>query len=75
MLDECFGEWICVYVVLKEGIEFLDLNKFLKYMEYKKVFKWYWFEWLEIIKEILRIDSGKVKKNILLEDLKVWMKM
>ncbi|NSB89141.1 AMP-binding protein [Clostridium saccharobutylicum] len=75
MPDERLGERICAYVVLKEGIESLDLNKLLKYMEQKKVPKRYWPERLEIIKEIPRTDSGKVKKNILLEDLKVRMKM
>lgn len=75
MPDERLGERICAYVVLKEGIESLDLNKLLKYMEHKKVPKRYWPERLEIIKEIPRTDSGKVKKNILLEDLKVRMKM
>lgn len=75
MPDQRLGERICAYVVLKEGIESLDLNKLLKYMEQKKVPKRYWPERLEIIKEIPRTDSGKVKKNILLEDLKVRMKM
>ncbi|OOM10530.1 medium-chain fatty-acid--CoA ligase [Clostridium saccharobutylicum] len=75
MPDERLGERICAYVVLKEGIESLDLNRILKYMEEKKVPKRYWPERLEIIKEIPRTDSGKVKKNILLEDLKIRMKM
>lgn len=75
MPDERLGERICVYVVLKEGEQFLELKDLLKYMEQKKILKRYWPERLEITDEIPRTDSGKVKKNLLLEDLKVRMQM
>lgn len=75
MPDERLGERICIYVALKEGIESLDLNEVLTYMKQKDVPKRYWPERLEIINEIPRTDSGKVKKNVLLEDLKFRMKI
>ena len=75
MPDERLGERICVYIVLKAGEEFLELKEFLKYMEDKKILKRYWPERLEIIDEIPRTDSGKVKKNLLREDLKSRMQM
>lgn len=74
MPDERLGEKICAYIVLNEGIESLNLKELLKYMEQKKVPKRYWPERLEIIKQIPRTDSGKVKKNLLSEDLKARMR-
>ena len=73
MPDERLGERICAYVVLKEGEESLELKDLLQYMEQKKIPKRYWPERLEITDEIPRTDSGKVKKNLLKEDLKARM--
>ena len=70
MPDERLGERICAYIVLKTGEESLELKEFLKYLENKKILKRYWPERLEIIDEIPRTDSGKVKKSLLREDLK-----
>jgi acyl-CoA synthetase len=74
MIDERLGERICAYVVLKSGEESLGLKELLKYMEQKKIPKRYWPERLEIIDKIPINDSGKVKKNLLREDLKARMK-
>lgn len=71
MPDERLGERICVYVVLQKGIDSLNLKELLTYMEQKNIPKRYWPERLEIIKQIPRTDSGKVKKNLLVEDLKI----
>ncbi|MBC3889743.1 medium-chain fatty-acid--CoA ligase [Acetobacterium paludosum] len=75
MPDERLGERICVYVVLKKGKEFLDLNELLDYMQKKKIPKRYWPERLEIIDKIPRTDSGKVKKNQLRDDLEKRMQV
>lgn len=70
MPDERLGERICAYVVLKKGKERLDLKKLQHYMQKKRIPKRYWPERLEMIDEIPRTDSGKIKKNILSDDLK-----
>lgn len=70
MPDERLGERICAYVVLKKGEESLELKELVQYMEQKKIPKRYWPERLEIIDKIPRTDSGKVKKNLVREDLK-----
>lgn len=70
MPDERLGERICAYVVLKNENQRLALKNLLDYLEKKKIPKRYWPERLEIIDEIPKTDSGKVKKNILIDDLK-----
>nr|WP_320023914.1 medium-chain fatty-acid--CoA ligase [uncultured Acetobacterium sp.] len=73
MPDERLGERICAYVVIKK--EPLNLKKLLNYMQKTGIPKRYWPERLEIIDEIPRTDSGKVKKNLLREDLKKRMQI
>ncbi|MBV7275966.1 medium-chain fatty-acid--CoA ligase [Clostridium sp. PL3] len=75
MPDERLGERICVYIVLKEGVESLELKDLLCYMKQKKVPKRYWPERLEVIDKIPRTDSGKVKKSLLKENLKARMQV
>ncbi|MCM8710931.1 medium-chain fatty-acid--CoA ligase [Clostridium sp. SYSU_GA19001] len=70
MPDERLGERICVYVVLKETESTIELKDILEYMKQKKIPKRFWPERLEVIDKIPRTDSGKVKKNLLQEDLK-----
>ena len=70
MPDERLGERICAYVVLKKGKEGMDLKKLQSFMQKKRIPKRYWPERLEKIDEIPRTDSGKVKKNVLRDDLK-----
>ena len=48
----------------------MGLDQVLSYIKEKDVPKRYWPERLEQIKEIPRTGSGKVKKYLLLEDLK-----
>jgi len=74
MPDERLGERICAYVVLKSGVESLELEEIIEYMKHKKIPKRYWPERIEIIDKILRTDSGKVKKSLLRENLKARMK-
>ena len=69
MPDERLGERICAYVVPGEG-EPPDLGQMLAYMKEKHVPKRFWPERLELIGRIPRTGSGKVKKYLLLEDLK-----
>lgn len=74
MPDERLGERICAYVVLKSEKARMDLRELLIYMKMQKIPKRYWPERLEIIDEIPRTDSGKVKKNLLRDDLEKRMK-
>ena len=69
MPDDRLGERICAYVVPEQGV-CVGLDQVLSYMKEKHVPKRYWPERLEQIKEIPRTGSGKVKKYLLLEDLK-----
>lgn len=68
MPDERLGERICVYFVLAEGTK-LTLKQLTNYLAEKKTPKRFWPERLEIIDEIPRTPSGKVKKYLLIEDL------
>lgn len=70
MPDKRLGERICAYVVLRPGENTLSLEELLEYMKENNVPKRYWPERLEITKKIAKTDSGKVKKTLLLEDLK-----
>ncbi|WP_373482168.1 medium-chain fatty-acid--CoA ligase [Acetobacterium sp.] len=70
MPDERLGERICAYVVLKKGKEGMDLKKIQSFLQKKRIPKRYWPERLEKIDAIPRTDSGKVKKNMLRDDLK-----
>jgi acyl-CoA synthetase len=74
MPDERLGERICAYVVLKKGTESLGLEELKQHLKQKKVPKRYWPERIEIIDSIWRTDSGKVKKGLLSEDLRLRMK-
>lgn len=69
MPEERLGERICAYVVLKEGVESLELKDIIEYMRQKKSPKRYWPEHLVIIDKIPRTDSGKVRRYLLKEDL------
>ncbi|HSN59244.1 MAG TPA: medium-chain fatty-acid--CoA ligase [Clostridiaceae bacterium] len=70
MPDERLGERICAYIVLKPGVESLDKAELRSHLREKKIPKRYWPERIEIIEKIQRTDSGKVKKGVLIEDLK-----
>ena len=75
MPDERLGERICAYIVLEEGFEDFELKELIQYLMDKGVPKRYWPERLEIIENIPRTDSGKIKKYILEEDLSLRMKL
>lgn len=69
MPDERMGERICVFVVPEAGMA-VTLEDMTCYMKEKHVQKRYWPERVEMIDKIPRTASGKVKKYLLLEELK-----
>ncbi len=69
MPDERMGERICVFVVTEPGVE-VTLEDMTRYMKEKHVQKRYWPERVEMTDRIPRTASGKVKKYLLLEELK-----
>ncbi len=74
MPDERLGERICAFVVPCDGIKAISKNELIEYLKSKKVHKRYWPERVELINEIPRTESGKVKKNLLAKELERRMK-
>ena len=68
MPDERLGERICAFLVPKDG-ESLSLNIVLEYLRQNRVQKRLWPERVELIDEIPRTESGKIKKNALSVEL------
>ncbi len=74
MPDARLGERICAFVVLSDGTEVLTKEDLILWLQSKKVHKRHWPERVEIIDRIPRTESGKVKKNLLAEELEKRMK-
>lgn len=74
MPDERLGERICAFVVVSEGTGKVTKDDIITYLQSKKVQKRYWPERVEIIEKIPRTESGKIRKNILSEELLKRMK-
>ena len=70
MPDDRLGERICAYLVLEPGVESVTREDVIEHFKRQKVNKRYWPERVEIIDELPRTDSGKVKKYLLVEDIK-----
>lgn len=68
MPDKILGERACAYVVPKEG-ETFTFEEMVSLLEEQKVTKWKWPERLEIIKELPVSTGGKIKKDVLKEDI------
>ena len=69
MPDSRMGERICAYAVLKEDVETFTLMDLLTVYYQEKVPKWQWPERLEIVSEIPRTESGKIKRYVLQQDI------
>lgn len=69
MPDERMGERICAFVVTEPGVT-VTLEDMIRYMKETHVQKRYWPERVEMTDKIPRTASGKVKKYLLLEELK-----
>lgn len=65
--DEIMGERACAFVVLKEGIESIDLEMLLKLLQERKIAKQKWPERLEIVPTLPYTHSGKLQKFLLRE--------
>lgn len=68
MPDERLGERICAFLVPKDG-ETVNRDVVLEYLRQKRVQKRLWPERVELIEEIPRTESGKIKKNALSVEL------
>lgn len=66
--DERLGERICAFLVPKDG-ETVTHDTVLEYLRQKRVQKRLWPERVELINEIPRTESGKIKKNALSVEL------
>lgn len=69
MPDPRLGERICAFVTLKPGTPDLTLAEMLFFLQGRRVVKRHWPERLEIIDEIPRTESGKIKKHVLTEEV------
>lgn len=74
MPDERLGERICAFVTLSGETETVTKEAVAAFLRAKQVQKRLWPERVEIIDEIPRTDSGKVKKNLLSAELSRRMK-
>lgn len=70
MPDDRLGERICAYLVLEPGVETVTHEDVIRHFKQQKINKRYWPERVEIIDALPRTDSGKVKKYLLVEDIK-----
>ncbi len=70
MPDDRLGERICAYLVLEPGTEKVTREDVIEHFKRQKINKRYWPERVEIIDRLPRTDSGKVKKYLLVEDIK-----
>lgn len=73
MPDERLGERICTFIVPETGAN-PTLDTLRRYLSSKSVQKRLWPERIELISEIPRTKTGKVKRNLLVENLKDIMK-
>lgn len=74
MPDKRLGERICAFVVLKPGAEQVTKQSVTAYLKENHVQKRLWPECIEIIGEIPRTATGKVRKNLLQDELTRRMK-
>jgi len=70
MPDPRLGERICAFVVCQPGGPPVTKESIAKYLDEKGVNKRHWPERVELIDQFPRTESGKVKKHLLLEELK-----
>lgn len=70
MPDPRLGEKSCAYVVLNHADEMLTLEDVKAFFKGKCVAKYKYPERIEIVKNLPRTASGKVKKYLLREDIK-----
>lgn len=69
MPDKRLGERICAFVVLKPGAEPVTKQSVTAYLKENHIQKRLWPERIEIIGEIPRTATGKVRKNLLQDEL------
>lgn len=69
MPDERLGERICAFLVTNGSDDEVTLDSLRNYLRTKGVQKRLWPERAEVIDEIPRTESGKIRKNILSAEL------
>lgn len=73
MPDDRLGERICTFVVAKDGEQTPTKESLIEWLSSKHVQKRLWPERVEIIEAIPRTASGKVKRFVLLDEIKTRM--
>lgn len=73
MPDDRLGERICLFAVPNAGYENLSLDDVVTWLRGKNIPKRFWPERLELIDKIPHTSSGKVKKYLLQDELKIRM--
>ena len=69
MPDPETGEKACAFVTLADGVDFLTLDEIKEFLIQKQMAKQKIPERLEIISELPKTPTGKVRKNILKEEI------
>ncbi|HEY8385112.1 MAG TPA: (2,3-dihydroxybenzoyl)adenylate synthase, partial [Porticoccaceae bacterium] len=64
------GEGVCACLVLAPGCDGLDLQRLKPFLEDNRLAKQKWPERLEILDELPKTASGKVRKDVLRNHLK-----
>ncbi len=67
MPDERLGERACAFVVPEAGVRELDLDEVRRHLDSHRVSKTYWPERVELIEELPKTPSGKIRKYVLRE--------
>jgi acyl-CoA synthetase len=70
MPDPTFGERVCVYVELRDGVDGLDLDALREHLGQRGVGKELWPERLEVRDHLPRSSGEKVAKGVLRDDVR-----
>lgn len=70
MPDVRLGERACAYVVLKSGSDNFTFEEMIEIFVQMKVAKFKYPERLEIVKDLPKTSSGKIRKNVLREKIR-----
>ena len=70
MPDERLGERICTFIVAKPGCEPPTKEAVIEHLKAQHVQKRLWPERVELIERIPRTSTGKIRRFVLLEEIK-----
>lgn len=70
MPHERLGEGVCAFLVMEPGAGALDLETLKPYLEENRLAKQKWPERIEVVAELPKTASGKVRKDVLRQQIK-----